>query len=117
MTIRNFLDKELKNEAIHGGEGLCRHAEIFGDKDIDAPVKFINYTVVPPRCSFGMHKHGSDNEFYIVLSGEGEYMQDSETARVKKGDIIMNAPFASHCIVNTGGEDMALLVFEAAVAN
>ena len=115
MLIRNFLNIPLKDEVIHEGEGLCRHAMVFGDSDIQAPVRFINYTVLPPKASFGIHRHGNDNEFYVVLSGEGVYYQDGEEQCVSTGDIMMNSPHGAHGIRNTGDTDMALIVFECEV--
>ena len=112
MLIRNYLETPLADECIHGGIGLCRHAGIFTDKDIDAPVRFINYTILPPGTTFGLHKHGSDNEFYVVLEGEGIYTEDGQDAPVHAGDIIMNAPGGCHGIRNTTDTDMKLLVFE-----
>ena len=115
MKIRNFLEAGLKEERIHEGSGLCRHAVVFEGEEIDAPVRFINYTVIPPRGSFGMHRHGNDNEFYVVLSGRGIYRQGDEEREVKKGDIMMNAPFETHGLNNTGECDMELLVFEVVI--
>lgn len=115
MKIHNFLEMELENVAIHEGKGLCKNVTVFNKDEIDAPVKFINYAVIPPGCSFGLHRHKNNNEFYIALSGEGVYYQDGEQVPVKKGDIMMNDPFAEHGIENTGNVDMELLVLEVVV--
>ena len=112
MRIHNFLKAELKPEHIHGGVGLCPHATVFPGSEIDAPVRFVNYTILPPGAGFGLHEHGDDNELYVVLRGRGVYTQDGEEAAVEAGDIIMNAPRGTHAIRNTGAEEMALLVFE-----
>lgn len=116
MKIHNFLDMKLNDEIIHEGNGLCKNAMVFNEKEIEAPVRFINYSIVPPGCSFGLHKHENDNEFYIVLNGEGVYYQDGEQVSVKKGDIMMNAPFGEHGIENIGEVDIELLVFEVVIA-
>lgn len=117
MLIRNFLKLPTKDEVIHEGEGLCRHVTVFSDEEMNAPLRFINYTVLPPNASFGMHRHGNDNEFYVVLSGAGIYYQDGEESPVQQGDIMMNSPYGTHGIRNTGGEEMALLVFECEAGN
>ena len=114
--IHNYLKTPLREESIHGGIGLCRHATVFRGEEIQAPVRFINYTVVPPQASFGAHLHGNDNEFYVVLAGSGIYTQDGEDLPVEAGDIIMNPPFGTHAIRNAGTTDMSLLVFEVAVS-
>lgn len=116
MKIHNFLELQLQDEVIHEGKGLCRHSTVYAEEEMDAPVRFINYTVIPPAASFGLHRHGNDNEFYVILNGEGVYQQDGTETKVKKGDIIMNAPFSAHGIENTGDGDMEVLVFEVIVA-
>ena len=115
MKIHNYLECDLKDEIVHEGKGVCKHATVFEEDEMEAPVRFINYTVIPPSASFGLHEHENDNEFYVVLEGEGEYQQGDEKIRVKKGDIMMNAPFARHGLHNTGETDMRLLVFEVGI--
>lgn len=115
MLIHNFLEMPLRDEIIHEGIGLCKNTTVFDDPEIAAPVRFINYTILPPKTTFGMHEHKNDNEFYVVLSGSGIYEQGDEKIQVKKGDIMMNAPFTAHGIINTGDEDLALLVFEVEI--
>ncbi len=116
MVIHNFLKAQLHPEQIHEGEGLCSHAMIFSGEEIEAPVQFINYTVVPPGASFGLHEHGNDNEFYIVLNGSGIYTENGTEAEAAAGDIIMNAVRGTHGIRNNGDTDMQLLVFEVQTA-
>ena len=115
MKIHNFLECNMKDEVVHEGEGVCKHSVIFEGEEIEAPVSFINYTIIPPSASFGLHAHENDNEFYVVLEGEGVYQQGDEKVNVKKGDIMMNAPYTQHGICNTGEKDMKLLVFEVAI--
>ena len=114
-VIHNYLKARLREECIHGGTGLCRHATVFQGEEMQAPVRFINYTIVPPGASFGLHRHGNDNEFYIVLDGDGVYTQDDRDIPVTAGDIIMNPASGAHGIRNTGDSDMRLLVFEVAI--
>lgn len=117
MKIHNYLDVTLEDTVIHEGKGMCRHATVFSGSEIEAPVQFINYTVIPPEASFGLHRHQKNNEFYVILSGEGVYQEDGTETAVKKGDIIMNAPFGTHGIMNTGEADMEVLVFEVMIAD
>lgn len=115
MKIHNFLECDMRDEIIHEGRGGCMHSTVFEEDEIDASVRFINYTIIPPTSSFGLHTHENDNEFYILLEGEGVYQQDGEEIIVKKGDIMMNGPYSQHGICNTGEKNMELLVFEVAI--
>ena len=112
MLIRNFLNAELQEECIHEGRGLCLHKKIISKEDVQTPLRFLNYTIIPEGASFGPHTHGMDNEFYILLSGRGVYTQDGRSQPVGPGDIMVNAPHSMHGIENTGKEAMRLLVFE-----
>lgn len=115
MLLHNYLNADYRLEEVHGGCGLCRNARVFSDEEIPSPVRFIYYTVMPPKASFGLHRHGHDNEFYIVLEGTGVYTQNGVDVPIRAGDIMMNDACAEHGIVNTGETDMRLLVFEVAI--
>lgn len=112
MTIRNFLKLNLVPEQIHEGEGLCPHTQAMPANLFQTPVRFVNYTILPPGASIGAHEHGNDNEMYICLEGSGEYEMNGERAKVEAGDIMLNEPFATHALFNTGANDMRLLVIE-----
>lgn len=114
MKVVNFLELPLIPENIHGSNGLCPHASIFKSGDFDTPIRFLNYTVIPSGVGYGLHKHGNDNELYIVLSGEGIYTEDGESIFVKTGSVMLNAPFGTHKIENTGSDDLRILVIAAA---
>lgn len=114
MLCKNIFDSKLEPAVIHDGIGECLHSTIFEEKDFDTPIRFFNYTILPPHATFGAHQHGNDNEIYICLSGEGIYVEDGQEFAVKKGSVMVNAPYGTHSIINTGSEDLALLVLEVA---
>lgn len=111
---KNFLAAPLSEDCIHEGEGLCHHAQIFSAQEFQAPIRFLNYTVLPKGATFGAHEHGDDNEIYIILQGEGHYMCNGETVEVKAGDVLVNPPFGTHALYNDSGLDveMRVLVIE-----
>lgn len=112
MKFVNFLEQPFQVESVHGGCGQCQNCRVMGPEAFDTPIRFFYYTVLPPQASFGEHKHGDDNEVYIVLEGEGRYTMNGESAPVKAGDILVNKPFATHALENTGDQPMRVLVFE-----
>ncbi len=114
MLHRNFLTQPLEPlEGCHDGAGVLRHREVIGGKDFQADIRFLNYTVLPPGTSIGLHRHGNDQELYIVLSGHGEMELDGETYPAQPGDVFVNEPYGTHGLRNTGGEDLAVLVLES----
>ena len=110
---KNIFDLPLKPEVIHEGVGLCNHTTVFDESELQSPIRFVNYTVLPVGTTFGLHQHGDDNEFYVVLEGEGEYTSNGITEKVTKGSIMVNPPFATHGLKNTGNTELKMLVFEA----
>ena len=89
MIIRNFLEAKLSDDCIHEGKGLCHHANILPADVFDAPIRFLNYTILPKGATFGAHKHGNDNELYIILEGSGHYTCNGETVPCKAGDVLL----------------------------
>ena len=115
MEIRNFLTAQLRDDCIPEGQGLCHHANILPASAFQAPIRFLNYTILPKGATFGAHKHGDDNELYIILEGEGHYTCNGEIVPVKAGDVLVNPPFGTHALANDGGSDveMRVLVLES----
>ena len=111
MAIRNFLDANLEDCAkIHDGVGILKHKTTFGGSDFETPVKFLNYTILPPNTTIGLHTHGNDEELYIVLEGNGLMHDEGEVKEVKPGDIIVNKPFGTHGLENNSDNDIRILV-------
>lgn len=113
--IRNFYEMTPNLvENIHDGEGVVKVVDIF--EKFATKMQFLHYTVLPPGTSIGAHKHGEDEEFYIVLEGTGEMEVDNKKQLVSAGAVIKNDPFGVHGLRNTSEtEDLRLLVFEVAL--
>ena len=115
--IKNFKTTALGTfPHCHGGEGVLDFTELFTGDEFTADVRFFHHTVLPPHTSIGLHKHGNDQEFYIVLSGAGIMHLDGKSYPVTAGDVIVNRPFGEHGIENPNEEKLELLVFEVGCA-
>ena len=111
--IRNFLDAQKQvQESSHDGRGPVDLYEIWGRSDFKSNVDFIDRVVVPPNSTIGYHKHGNNEEMYIVLAGEGTMTIGGEPTTVKKGDMILNPAFGEHGLVNASDTDIDLLVIQ-----
>lgn len=116
MNVKNYLRERLTDlPNCHDGEGILGHITLYDAPEFKTKLKFINYTVLSPGTSIGLHRHGDDEEIYIVLEGMGLMTVDQESQAVTAGDVIVNKPYGSHGIVNDGEQDLKLLVFEVAV--
>ncbi|MDL2298323.1 cupin domain-containing protein [Synergistaceae bacterium OttesenSCG-928-D05] len=66
-----------------------------------------------PGATIGYHQHAEDEEVYIVLSGEGIYIEENERVPAKPGDVFLCRKGNSHGLENTGGKP---LILAAAIA-
>ncbi|MGN0232866.1 MAG: cupin domain-containing protein [Bacteroidaceae bacterium] len=58
------------------------------------------------------HSHKNHEEFYIILSGNGEYEVDGEKMKVGEGSIIRVSPAGVRALRNTGNEDMLMMCIQ-----
>lgn len=112
MKMANYLEKEPKLTKSHNGNGLLKDVVLFQDEDFQSNIRFFRYMVLPANTSIGFHKHGDNEELYIILKGNGLMKVNDEEFEVKPGDVIINQPFDSHGLTNTSDCDMEILVFE-----
>ncbi len=111
--IRNFLEtKRQIQHSAHDGKGEVELYEIFGKSDFLGNCDFIDRQVIPPNSTVGYHKHGNNEEIYIILDGTGTMTIDSKVVRVKKGDMIKNLPFGEHGLVNDSNANIELLIIQ-----
>lgn len=97
----------------HEGEGEIRHCRIADDRVLAGGCNFIDLAVLPPGTSIGRHRHAaSEEEFYLVLQGQGRMWRDGDVFDVRAGDLIRNAPGGAHGLVNTGEGELRVFVFE-----
>lgn len=112
MTVKNIFELPLHSEKMEGIDGLRRRVTVFTEDELQTPVRFINYSILPPGGAIDFHKHKNDNEFYFMLEGQGLYTSESESTEVKAGSLMVNEPFCSHSLKNTGDKDIKMLVIE-----
>ena len=59
--------------------------------------------VIPP------HVHENSSEFFYVVSGQGEFLDDKEWRAIKKGDAYVAPKGMVHATKNTGSEALVLV--------
>ena len=113
----NLSDLVMEQGPQHGGKGDILFRRIAAREELDGPCNFIDYAEVPPGCTIGRHHHGLDEEeFYLILGGEGEMWRDGEVFSVGAGDLIRNKPDGSHSLANVGSEEIRLFVVQLSVS-
>jgi mannose-6-phosphate isomerase-like protein (cupin superfamily) len=113
----NLDQVPMSNVCAHGGEGLIRFNRLAESNQLDGPCNFIDLAELPPGVSIGRHRHKqSEEEFYLVLSGEGTMYRNGEEFAVRTGDLIRNPPGGEHGLINSGEDPLRIFVFELGVA-
>ena len=114
----NINSLNLKDICAHGGDGLIKFARLTDKRTVSGAVNFIDVAIIPPQVSIGSHTHQqTEEEFYLVLEGEGTMTQNNNEFTVRAGDLIRNPPGGTHQLRNTSKENLRIFVFEVSVAN
>ena len=112
MIVRNYFEAEARIKPSPQGKGLVKHVHLFDQADFETRLKFNIYCEIEPGSSIGYHRHGENEEVYVVLEGQGVMTVNDQARTVKAGDVILNKPGWSHGLKNTFGEMLRILVFE-----
>ena len=112
----NLDEVPLSDTQAHGGEGLIRFARLCHEGQSSGLCHFIDLAEIPPGSSIGRHRHGPDEEeFYLVLKGQGVMWRNGEEFPVRAGDLIRNPPSGEHSLYNSGPDPLRIFVFEVSV--
>lgn len=104
----------LAPTCAHGGHGLIDFHRVWSHEAFAGPCNFVDYAVLPPGASIGVHTHGDDEEIYLVLEGQGVMHLDGDEFRVGPGSVIKNRRFGRHGLRNDGDSPLRLFVVEIA---
>ena len=113
----NLSDVKLEAVTAHRGEGEILFHRVFPEGAFQGPVNFVDYAVLPPGTSIGVHTHGKNEEIYLVLEGEGVMHLDGEEFPVRPGHVILNQPGGTHGLRNSGDKKLKIYVIEVSVGN
>ncbi len=115
MTVKSPVLKltELELTTDTHGEKYAERYAALGPL-LDMHHLGVGYSVIPPGkriCPF--HNHHANDEFYVVLEGNGTYRTSHAEYAVTAGDV-MGAPAGgrdtAHHLINTGATELRVLV-------
>ena len=73
-------------------------------------IKEIGWMTLKPGDSIGVHKHETNEDAYVILSGEGTFVDtNGKEYKVKAGDTTIAREGQSHALKNTGNEPLVFL--------
>ena len=104
-----MLHQPLEN--CHDGIGALDWVNVLDGDDLASKrLNFLHDDILPPGVSIGSHQHTDDEEYYYIISGCGVMTLNDEQFAVNAGDITAVYPGGSHGLVNTGSEDLRIMV-------
>ncbi len=68
-----------------------------------------------PGDGIGTHTHTGETEYYYILEGTGQVVEDDGEKTVSRGDVVITGNGESHSITNTGTatlEFIALIILD-----
>ena len=71
-------------ESSHGGSGKVELYEIWSSENFKSNIDFVDRVVIPPKSTVGYHKHGNNEEMYIILEGDGTMILPATYGHVVK---------------------------------
>lgn len=113
--IKHLSALPLETVRAHEGAGAIGFHRLFDSSRFEGPWNFVDYAVVPPGASIGIHQHGDDEELYLVLEGAGTMHLDGEEFPVSAGSVVVNRSGGTHGLRNDGAEPLRLFVVEVGI--
>jgi mannose-6-phosphate isomerase-like protein (cupin superfamily) len=115
LNIVNVYDCDKIDEIAHNGNGILKKVRAYYDGDFQTPIDFIDYVIVPPGTTIGIHTHRNNEELYFIVKGKGKmYLQDDERP-VKEGDVIVNPVGGKHGLTNDSENDMMIFIIQVSL--
>jgi len=108
----SFENLEYDYKIAHNGDAPIYCSRV-STLSADFAFNFLDFVKVPVSSTIGEHTHKSNNqEVYVIISGNGEMTVNKKLYKVKAGDVIVNPIGGTHMLINTGSEEIRLIVLE-----
>ena len=116
MKICNlYTATPMEVESCHGGRGLIRMSRVLDGAKLESYCDFVDYAVIDPGGSIGIHRHEENEEIYLILEGTGRMTVNGEAFPVKTGDVVLNRRHWSHGLENDSAEKLSIYVFQVRI--
>ena len=110
MLVRNFNDKEVLDTTYIAHRGAVARM-VLTSEHMQA-IEFLAYAILPAGNTIEEHVDPVE-EIYLIFRGNGTMSVGKESRKVKDGDAIWIPVGEPHSLVNTGGEEIFVLVVAA----
>jgi mannose-6-phosphate isomerase-like protein (cupin superfamily) len=96
----------------HGGSGPITFRRLLESEAFNAPVDFVDFTIVPPGSTIGRHHHSGSEEMYFITSGNPLMRVNGEEKRLTSGCVTVVHNNGWHELVNDTDSNVELLVIQ-----
>jgi mannose-6-phosphate isomerase-like protein (cupin superfamily) len=108
MIIKqNEMSTEIRPN-MRGGNGNIKITNIVNKEDLKN-ARLLAYINIPVNASIGDHEHKDETEYYIILKGKGQVIDDGKMKTVTEGDVVITGGGASHSIENIGDIELKMI--------
>lgn len=112
LEVGNF--SKVTDYKYQPSENFKIEGKIFLKELLDLTSMEISFnTMVPDAAIPYLHKHRTNEEIYIVISGKGQLLLDGDYVNIEEGSVVRVAPNTSRAIRNTGKNDFSFIVLQA----
>ncbi|MGI6175567.1 MAG: cupin domain-containing protein [Christensenellales bacterium] len=109
MVIKNAELPREERQNMRGGKGCARLMHLCPAQDLPPNCRLASVITLEKGASIGTHDHVGESEFYYILSGRGETVENGRTIPLLPGDVTLTGKGNAHDISNTGDEELVLL--------
>lgn len=110
----------ISNDTLHpgtmhqllGGNGVCYWKQLINGMHLERTLHCVEFVLVPPGASIGLHTHNRTEEIYYLLRGGATMSVNGEPRQVRAGDLLTTPIGGRHGIANTSEQAMAFFVVE-----
>ena len=112
------LDSVLPIRIIgdHNGIGPIEFRRLLSVNDFVALVDFVDFTVIPPRSTIGIHEHNGNEEAYLIASGNPLVTVEGEQRRLQPGSVAVVRSGQSHGLLNDTDEEVRIFVVQIRIS-
>lgn len=128
FVFRNIEDAPHYPVAkCEGGTGVIDNYTLFGDEaqmpvigprnpEDNSNFHYVHKTILPVGAGVGEHPHTGNEQFYLIIEGEGEVTLCGKVFPVKPWSIALIRDGGSHGIRNTGDKPLVYICCETSLA-